>query len=225
MFVDLQAEFVCRTNGVVTDWKINDTLWNNHDLDLRSDMRKTQDENYNKVLTSSNTSKYNNTEVQCIWFAHFDSSTYVGSNIVTLRIQGIFCSLMSAWIHLFSIGTLSAVGELDVKSNATTITVSWIAPFSLDVTDVDPDIWYSVLIHNVTDSDRPTAINCTDCTNITETCYTFSPDHLSLSHKYNFTVIPFNGAGQGEISHNITGSSKNPADFISCGEVVGIIRF
>ena len=120
---------------------------------------------------------------------------------------------------MFSIGTLSAVGELDVKSNATTITVSWIAPFSLDVTDVDPDIWYSVLIHNVTDSDRPTAINCTDCTNITETCYTFSPDHLSLSHKYNFTVIPFNGAGQGESSHNITGSSKNPADFISCGEL------
>ena len=99
VFVDLQAEFVCRTNGVLTDWKINDTLWSNHDLDLRSDMRKTQDENYNKVLTSSNTSKYNNTEVQCISFAHFDSSTYVGSNIVTLRIQGIFCSLMSAWIH------------------------------------------------------------------------------------------------------------------------------
>ena len=93
---------------------------------------------------------------------------------------------------------MAAVANVNAAKYGTSVSIFWIAPFSLDVTDVDPDIWYSVLIHNVTDSDRPTAINCTDCTNITETCYTFSPDHLSLSHKYNFTVIPFNGAGQGE---------------------------
>ena len=102
-------------------------------------------------------------------------------------------------------GPLSAVGDLkfDAK-NASSATISWSAPFSLDVTGVDPDIWYSVLIYNVTDENNPTAILCTDCINITETHYTFTPDYLSPCHVYNFSVTPLNGAGQGESSPNIT---------------------
>ena len=64
------------------------------------------------------------------------------------------------------------------------------------MTGVDPDIWYSVLIYNVTDN-YPTAILCTDCINITETHYTFTPDYLD---KYN---IPVNGAGQVESSEYV----------------------
>ncbi|CAI8001360.1 hypothetical protein GBAR_LOCUS3172, partial [Geodia barretti] len=107
-------------------------------------------------------------------------------------------------------GPLSAVGDLkvDVK-NARPVTILWSAPFSLDVTGVDPDIWYSVLIYNVTDENNPTAILCTDCINITETHYTFTPDYLSPCHVYNFSVIPLNGAGQGESSPNITGYVLN----------------
>ena len=89
-------------------------------------------------------------------------------------------------------------------SNASSVTVSWTAPFSLDVTDVDPDIWYSVLVYNVTDENNPTAILCTDCINITETHYTFTPDYPSHCHVYLFSVIPFNGVGQGESSPNVT---------------------
>ena len=88
-------------------------------------------------------------------------------------------------------------------SNASSVTVSWTAPFSLDVTDVDPDIWYSVLIYNVTDENNPTAILCTDCINITETHYTFTPDYPSHFHLYNISVVPLNGAGQG-LSSSIT---------------------
>ncbi|CAI8008565.1 hypothetical protein GBAR_LOCUS5864 [Geodia barretti] len=91
-----------------------------------------------------------------------------------------------------------------VISNASSVTISWSAPFSLDVTGVDPDIWYSVLIYNVTDENNPTAILCTDCINITETHYTFTPDYLSPCHVHNFSVIPLNGAGQGESSFNAT---------------------
>ena len=91
--------------------------------------------------------------------------------------------------------------DLTATHNATSITISWEAPWSLDVTGVDPDIWYSVLIQDVTDENNPTPISCTDCTNITETVYTFTPDHLSPCHVYNFSVTPFNGAGQGESSH------------------------
>ena len=83
--------------------------------------------------------------------------------------------------------------------------MSWTAPFSLDVTGVDPDIWYSLLIYNVTDEENPTAIPCTDCHNLTQTHYIFSPDYSSPCHKYTFTVIPYNGAGQGESSQNVTG--------------------
>ena len=106
---------------------------------------------------------------------------------------------------LFLTGLLSSVVNLETASSTSSITVSWSAPFSLDVTGVDPDIWYSVLIYNVTDEENPTAVPCTDCHNLTETHYIFSPDYPSPCHKYTFTVIPYNGAGQGESSQNVTG--------------------
>ncbi|CAI8046216.1 hypothetical protein GBAR_LOCUS25542 [Geodia barretti] len=136
-------------------------------------------------LTIPAKAEYNGTRVSC--FTQRLGGLFMESANVTLRIQG----------------TLSAVAGLSVTSNASSVTISWSAPFSLDVTGVDPDIWYSVLIYNVTDENNPTAILCTDCINITETHYTFTPDYLSPCHVYNFSVIPLNGAGQGERSPNI----------------------
>ena len=118
-------------------------------------------------------------------------------------------------VHI-SVGPLSSVDLKIVHNNATSLTVSWSAPFSLDVTGVDPDIWYSVLIYmyNGTDEENPTAIPCTDCTNLTVTHYTFSPDNPIPCHTYTFTVIPYNGAGQGESSHNATATIGS--EFRSC---------
>ena len=101
-------------------------------------------------------------------------------------------------------GPVSAVGDLFIAESTTSLTISWTPPFSLDVTVVDPDIWYSVFIYNVTDENNPTAILCTNCTNITETHYTFTPDYLTPCHVYKLSVIPFNGAGQGESSPYVT---------------------
>ena len=92
--------------------------------------------------------------------------------------------------------------------SASSINVSWSAPFSLDVTGVDPDIWYSVLIYNVTDEENSTVVPCTDCHNLTQTHYIFSPDYPSPCHKYTFTVIPYNGAGQGESSQTTRDTSQ-----------------
>ncbi|CAI8006821.1 hypothetical protein GBAR_LOCUS4919, partial [Geodia barretti] len=142
-------------------------------------------------LTIPARAKYNGTRVSCLVLilgGPFDESANV-----TLRIQG----------------TLSAVADLRAISSTCSVTISWSAPFSLDVTGVDPDIWYSVLIYNVTDENNPTAILCTDCINITETNYTFTPDYLSPSHVYKFSVTPLNGVGQGESSPNITGYVLN----------------
>ena len=83
------------------------------------------------------------------------------------------------------------------------INISWTAPFSLDVTDVDPDIWYSVLIYNVTD-ETAVSVPYPNCANISETFCIFRPDYLSPCHKHIFTVIPYNGAGQGESSRNVS---------------------
>ena len=103
------------------------------------------------------------------------------------------------------LGLLLSVVNLETDSNASSITVSWTAPFSLDMTGVDHDIWYSILIYNVTDKENPTATPCTDCHNLTQTQYIFSPDYSSPRHKYTFTVIPYNGAGKEESSQNVTG--------------------
>ena len=103
---------------------------------------------------------------------------------------------------------------MEVTYGATSVIISWTPPFSLDVTDVDPDVRYSVLVYNVTDENNSTDILCTNCINITETHYTFTPDYLSPCHLYLFSVIPFNGAGQGESSPNFTVSKLTALLFL-----------
>ena len=93
---------------------------------------------------------------------------------------------------------------MSVENGRDSILLSWSPPFSLDVTGVDPDIWYTVLISNVTDEDNPTAIPCTDCHNLTQPHYAFTTANPSPCHKYSFTVIPQNGVGEGEESLNIS---------------------
>ena len=102
------------------------------------------------------------------------------------------------------LGVLLAVVDLSVNYSLGSVTISWTAPFSLDVTGVNPDIWYSVLVYNTTEDSDPTAVPCADCINITETHYTFTPDYPSPCHVYSVSVVPFNGAGQGQISPNVT---------------------
>ena len=102
-----------------------------------------------------------------------------------------------------SSGLLDEPGNVSVSSGSRTITISWSAPFSLDVTDVDPDIWYSVLIYNVTD-ETAVSVPYPNCINITETFCVFTPDYPSPCHKYNFTIIPQNGVGNGT-ADNIVG--------------------
>ena len=103
-------------------------------------------------------------------------------------------------------GLLAPVGDVSVENGSDSILLSWSPPFSLDVTGVDHDIWYTVLISNVTDKGNPTAIPCTDCHNLTQPHYTFTTANPSPAHKYSFTVIPQNGVGEGNRSEPVEGA-------------------
>ena len=123
--------------------------------------------------------QYNGTIVQCL--SVIIDISRADSDNVTLTIQSSIINLQATILLTVNPGPLSAVTGLSAISNASSVIILWIAPLSLDVTGVDPDIWYSVLIYNVTDENNPTAILCTDCINITETHYTFTPDYIPQS--------------------------------------------
>ena len=99
-------------------------------------------------------------------------------------------------IYIPSAGLLEAVSNLKSESLDQVIRLTWDAPFSLDITGVDPDIWYrvDVTVGNV-------AFNRCDDINITE--FNFTMGNTSVI--YEFQVTPMNGAGNGTISASVTG--------------------
>ena len=76
--------------------------------------------------------------------------------------------------------------------------VTWQAPFTLDVNGVEYDLFYSLNITDITNDTQTISVACDLCQNLTETNYTFSLPDTLLEHSFNFTVTPYNGAGQGQ---------------------------
>ena len=77
------------------------------------------------------------------------------------------------------------------------IRLTWDAPFSLDITGVDPDIWYRIDIRvNGTSN-----IVASNYSNVSEFIYTGT----NASVIYEFRVTPINGAGNGTTSDPVTG--------------------
>ena len=221
VFLNQSAVFTCETDGSLSGWWINGTLPEDlppavfHDLEFSAN-DITDNGTLLLKLTIPARAEYNNTRFQCVAVKPGGSSAE--SKTAIFKVQGITNVALYSVKNVYRdiLGLLSAVGDLRASSNASSVTISWTAPFSLDVTGVDPDIWYSVLISNVTDENNPTAIHCTDCINITETHYTFTPDYLSPCHVYNFSVIPVNGAGQGESSPHVSGYVLHSCKYKVC---------
>ena len=107
------------------------------------------------------------------------------------------------YIYTSSAGLLGAVCNLTSESLGKAIHLTWGAPFSLDITGVDPDIWYRV---EITVDNVP--LNRYDDINITE--FNFTMNDTSVI--YEFRVTPVNGAGNGTISTFVTG-------YFNCGEL------
>ena len=79
------------------------------------------------------------------------------------------------------IGPLQSVANLKRRNN----TIVWGAPFSLNLTNVEPDIVYCVEVYNITCGGRELLIS--DC-DVMETSYT--SDVLEPGYLYKYTVTP-----------------------------------
>jgi hypothetical protein len=81
-------------------------------------------------------------------------------------------------------------------------TISWSPPFSLDLTDIDPDIVYCVEVYNITCRRR--GLTVSDC-NVTESSYT-SDIIAPNGYIYEYTVTP---------RSNVEGASNGTANTVT----------
>lgn len=103
-----------------------------------------------------------------------------------------------------SAGLLDAVTNLTTDSLGQVIRLTWDAPPSLDITGIDPDIWYRVDItvdndpfNNFSDSIPFYFVNTSE--------FNFTQGSANTSVIYQFKVTPINGAGNGTTSAPVTG--------------------
>ncbi len=116
---------------------------------------------------------------------------------------------------LHIVGLLPAVGSLTATLIPldSIISLNWTAPYSLDITSVDPDIsGYCVGVVNSTSS----LVMHSQC-NITDTQYnyTVSPNDI-VCDTYTFTVTPVNKVGNGT-SASVTRGILPSGEYLSFG--------
>ena len=121
--------------------------------------------------------------------------------------------VLHAWMRndqfVFFVGQLDAVSDVHISRNSSTL--SWDAPYSLDLTGVDPDVVYCVEVFNITCGRRDLIIS--DC-NVTEPSYT--SDVIGRNgYIYEYIVIPRNnvpGTRNGTPSQPLRGK---PTDYLN----------
>lgn len=126
-------------------------------------------------LIIESTRRNNNTEIRCVSFMP-DDSTATPSSVSRLLIQG------TLYAPPLQITALS--------SPANSLRLSWSAPFTLDISNQEPDITYEVCYAFVTGSESPV------CSMSEDTSY----DFVRLSLPLEFMVTPINVAGEGNTS-------------------------
>ena len=90
---------------------------------------------------------------------------------------------------------LSAVEYLRVvRDSGFTVTLNWTAPFTLDISLINPDITYCVDVVSATTS----ATLHSEC-GVRDTEFTYLLPPRSWCHQYNVSVTPVNVVGNGSI--------------------------
>ena len=104
----------------------------------------------------------------------------------------------------FYAGLPGAVTSLKNESLGQIIRLTWNAPFSLNITGVDPDIWYRVDV--TVDNISLNNYSISTIVNIPEFNFTMDDyNGTNTSVLYQFRVTPINGAGNGTTSDPVTG--------------------
>ena len=100
----------------------------------------------------------------------------------------------------------------DIKVHDFNSTITWNPPFSLDLTNVEPDIVYCVDVYNITCGGRELLIS--DC-NVTETSYTsdvIAPD----GYIYEYIVTP---------KSNVEGAINGTSSKLVRGKIINFIHY
>ena len=120
----------------------------------------------------------------------------------------IFCLLLFGKGPLESVLNLRFVNEASCDS----ISIAWEAPFSLNLTNAEPDVLYYVDVYNITEGEEIMV----ESVNIAEEYYNFSHANLSLRQEFNFTVTPVsnvpgavNGINSQHLQHRLGGIYYN----------------
>jgi len=106
------------------------------------------------------------------------------------------------WLPLcFLAGLLAPPPKLKVVSvTSTTIHLTWVQPFSLDITGIEPDISnYVVYIRNTNTGNITT-------TSLSETEYTFMRQDFGYCDTFEFSVLAMNDAGEGSRTDPVAAS-------------------
>ena len=166
--------FICTDEShtaLSVQWLVNGTLLENSRLmnvfQEFNNISKTDDLSFDLPL------EHNVTTIQCI--SNFVSEN-VSSETITLLLQGLLSTI--------EFQTVGVIG--------TEVSITWTAPFTLDISRVDPDITYCVDVVNSTSS----SIVLSEC-GITVTGFNFSIPIGRVCDNYTFTITPVNLVGNG----------------------------
>ena len=141
----------------------------------------------NNTVQISAKQQFNNTHISCALH-----NTAITSPRALLLIQGIQKSQTTNDIYIAChLGEPGPVGDIHVTdSHPDFLLVSWTAPFSLDITNSDLDLWYSLSILTPT-SGSLLPFTCPDCHHITDTFYNLSASGLTQG-VYEIQVLSVN---------------------------------
>ena len=187
------ARFLCLSSSAVgVEWLVNGTLLENLNL---NNVTTEYAEGIGGALSITNLLvDYNMTRITC----KVDESSSVFNATSLLLLQGIYTHqrhILAMLLHWIIIGLLSAVGSLTITVQDSAISLTWTAPFTLDIQGVDPDITYCVCLVNSTSLSTLHS----EC-EITEVEYEYPIPPDSACHMYMFTVTPVNVVGNGTSS-------------------------
>ena len=143
---------------------------------------------YNTTVQISAKQQFNNTHISCALH-----NTAITSPRALLLIQGIqkISNNKNDNYIVYLLGEPGPVEDIHVTDSPPDfLLVSWTAPFSLDITDSDLDLWYSLSILTPT-SGSLLPFTCPDCQYITDTSYNLSVSGLTQG-VYEIQVLSVN---------------------------------